>query len=112
MYGMVCKFRQNLRDELNYQGLTVKELAQKTGIPIRTLENYLGKRDSLPPVDNAFLIASVLGVSLEWLVTGERQPPAQGKTENDYHYLIHDMEKLPDDIKTAVKNLLHYAAEK
>jgi len=64
-------FRSNLRSELDYQGLTVKELSQKTGIAEGTLNDYLGKRASMPPADIAIIIANALDVSVEYLVTGQ-----------------------------------------
>lgn len=108
---MDCKFKQNLRDELNYQGITVKELSQKTGIPIRTLDNYLGKRDSLPSVDNAYLIATALAVSLDWLVSGETKTiPEHNKIENEFRPMFRDISKLPENIQSAIKTLVHYSA--
>ena len=64
-------FRYNLRSELDYQGLTVKELALKTGIAKSTLDCYLGARANLPLADNAVKIANALGTTVECLVTGE-----------------------------------------
>jgi len=64
-------FRSNLRAELDYQDLTVKELGQKTGIAEGTLNDYLGKRASMPPANIAVKIANALGVSVEYLVTGQ-----------------------------------------
>jgi transcriptional regulator with XRE-family HTH domain len=64
-------FRKTLRDELDYQGLTVKELSAKTKIAKGTLDCYLSVRASIPPVDAAFRIAEALGVSMEYLVSGK-----------------------------------------
>ena len=63
-------FKVNLRSELDYQGLTVKELSAKTGIAKGTLDCYLGIRASMPPADIAVKIANALGVTVEYLVTG------------------------------------------
>ncbi|MDR3283659.1 MAG: helix-turn-helix domain-containing protein [Treponema sp.] len=63
-------FRENLRSELEYQGVTVKELSAKTGIPKPTLECYVGKRATTPPADRAVRIAAALGVTVEFLVAG------------------------------------------
>ena len=68
-----CNFRENLRNELNYQGITVKELSARTGIPIATLDCYLGTRATVPSVDAAVKIARVLQVSVEYLVIGENE---------------------------------------
>ena len=67
---MKAYFRENLRLELDYLGLTVKELSVKTGIAKGTLDCYLGARASMPPADIAVKIAAVLKVSVEYLITG------------------------------------------
>ena len=72
---MVSTFRQNLRNELDFQGLTVKELSARTGIPKSTLDCYLGSRATMPPADAAVLIAKSLHVTVEYLVTGTETPP-------------------------------------
>jgi len=64
-------FRQILRDELDYQGLTVKELAQKSMIAKGAIDSYLGKQASMPPADTAVRIAAALGVTVEYLVNGQ-----------------------------------------
>ena len=64
-------FRENLRIELNYQGISVKELSTRTGIPVSTLDCYLGARATIPSVDSALKIARSLKVSVEYLVIGE-----------------------------------------
>lgn len=64
-------FRENLKSELTYQDIRVKELASRTGISKRTLDHYLTENGSEPTALNAVLIASALGVSAEYLVTGK-----------------------------------------
>ncbi|GHV88286.1 transcriptional regulator [Spirochaetia bacterium] len=68
---MESSFRKNLRDELDYQDLTIKELAAKTGIAKGALDCYMGKQASIPPATTAVKIAEALGVSVEYLVTGQ-----------------------------------------
>lgn len=63
-------FRENLKNELTYHGMLVKELAEKTGIPKRTLDNYLREKGSMPPADYAVRIAKALGTTVEYLVDG------------------------------------------
>jgi len=63
-------FRKTLRDELDYQGLTVKELAVKSSVAKGALDSYLGKQASMPPADTAVRIAAALGVTVEYLVNG------------------------------------------
>ena len=63
-------FRENLKNELSYSGMLVKELAVQTGLKKHTLDNYLSKRGRMPAADVAVRIANVLGVSVEYLITG------------------------------------------
>ena len=64
-------FRQTLREELDYQGLTVKELAAKSMVAKGAIDSYLGKQASMPPADTAVKIAAALGVTVEYLVNGQ-----------------------------------------
>ncbi len=63
-------FRENLKAELAYQDILVKELADLSGVNKRTLDNYLREKASTPPADVAVKIACALNVSVEYLVTG------------------------------------------
>ena len=69
-YYKIMGFRENLKNELTYQGMLVKELSEKTGIPKRTLDNYLREKGSMPPADYAVRIAKALNTSVEFLVDG------------------------------------------
>jgi len=64
-------FRENLKSELSYSGLRVKELAAQAGLKKHTIDNYLSVRGRMPSADAAVRIARVLGVSVEYLITGE-----------------------------------------
>ncbi len=63
-------FKENLKELLEYQDMTMKELAYLTGISHRSIENYLNSRESIPPADYACKIAKALNTSVEYLVTG------------------------------------------
>ena len=62
-------FLENLKDELSYQDLTQKELAERTGISVNTIRGWFSK-DLVPDVFNAVKIAQTLNVSVEYLATG------------------------------------------
>jgi len=64
-------FKENLKTELEFQDMQVKELSEITGISRHTLGNYLSIRERIPTADVAVKIAKALGVSVEYLVTGE-----------------------------------------
>jgi len=69
--NMETGFKENLRNELDYHGLTVRELSAKTGIAYGTLNCYIGARASMPPADIALKIANALGVTIEYLINGQ-----------------------------------------
>ncbi len=64
-------FREFLKDEMEYQGLTTRALSEKSGVSKRTIDNYLKKNPQEPSVSNAYKIAKALNVSIEYLLTGE-----------------------------------------
>ena len=64
-------FSHRLRSEIEYTGLNQKEFAAKVGIKKRALDAYLGVQQSMPPADIAVKMASALGLSVEYLITGK-----------------------------------------
>lgn len=71
---MGSTYKENLKELLDYEDMTVKELAFKTGISKRSIENYLSARASMPPADYACKIASALNTSVEDMVYGSKTP--------------------------------------
>jgi len=84
-------FKENLKSELIYSGIMVKELSAKTGIKKHTLDNYLNTHNSLPSAESAVKIARALGVTVEYLVTG-----AEGKNKTTQPPLPPDLRPLID----------------
>ena len=68
-------FLEHLKDELSYQDITQKELAEKTGISVNTIRGWFSK-DLVPDVFNAVKIAQALNLSVEYLVTGQNDNKA------------------------------------
>ena len=64
-------FGKNLKQELIYSGILKKELAAKAGVNKRAIDTYVRTNSSMPPADTAVKIAKALGVTVEYLVTGE-----------------------------------------
>lgn len=60
-------FKEKLKSELQYNDMTVKELAALSRIKKQTIDNYLSTHNSLPSADVAVKIAKVLNVSVEYL---------------------------------------------
>ena len=107
-------FRENLKDELNFQDIKVKELASQTGINKRTIDNYLRENESQPSVENAVKIAKTLGVSVEYLVTGKE--PSEDKCKTDaiegfrlcrkYFSVIQKLDSMPESTKNLLCRLI------
>lgn len=68
-------FLERLKDEISYQGLTQKELAERTEISVNTIRGWFSK-DLVPDVFNAVKVAKVLNTTVEYLVTGENDNKA------------------------------------
>ena len=89
-------FRENLREALDFSGLEQKELAYKANISLRNIENYLCENASIPAVDKAVQIAQVLGVTVEYLVTGKNlSVEAVSSIDPEIKKLILSIKKLP-----------------
>lgn len=56
----------------NFHDIKQKELSEKTGISINTIRNYINGHNAIPSAELAVKIANVLGVSVEYLVTGKK----------------------------------------
>ena len=84
-------FRENLKTELSFSNMLVKELAAKSGVKKKTIDSYLGAQGYTPSVENAVSIAKTLGVSVEYLVTGN-------KTNKD-----RPISSLPKDIQEIIQ---------
>jgi len=63
-------FKENLKEQLNFSGMYVKELAALSGVKKQTIDSYLNVNSCMPSADSAVAIAQTLGVSVEFLVTG------------------------------------------
>ena len=95
-------FKQTLRSEMDFQDIKLKELSAKTGISARTLEGYLGNRASIPPADVAVKIANVLGVSVEYLVTGKNEK----NSSHEFTFFKKSIENLSSGKKLMLKQFI------
>ncbi len=100
----MSKFWLRVDEELEFLGKNRTYLANKCDFSLTSF-NLGIKRDSTPSADTAVKIASVLGVSVEYLVTGENKSPnknavdeqTQLKLYRKYHELIAKCERLPEE---------------
>jgi transcriptional regulator with XRE-family HTH domain len=60
-----------------------KELAAKTGLSLKTIENYVKKDSSVPAADKAVLIARALGITVEDLVSGRESAKTSGISDKN-----------------------------
>lgn len=98
-------FRENLRDEMEYQGLSARELAEKSGVGKRTIDNYLMSNPQEPGVYNAQKIAKALNVSVEFLVTGSEYKSPVAVTGERLDFL-NSFDALPVDDRLLIMNLI------
>ncbi|MDR3200548.1 MAG: helix-turn-helix domain-containing protein [Spirochaetales bacterium] len=103
----MASFAERLRDEIEYSGMSQKEFAAKANIKKRALDMYLGSQKSMPPADTAVKIASVLGVSVEYLVTGKEIHPAVSLIKNTQLLVLYnDLKILPREVSDTLKKLV------
>jgi len=102
-------FKENLKSELAYSGILVKELAAKSGVNKYSIDNYLNKRGQTPSVEAAVKIAQALGVSVEYLVTGKednRQDSSPLSTETKT--IAHNAGQLNDENRRFVLDFIKW----
>jgi len=98
-------FKDRLREEIEYKGLLIKEISAKLGISNSTFLSYIDARGVLPNVETAVKIASVLNVSVEYLVTGK--DPIYNLKHKDIRDITHDLMQLtPSQLRT-LKTMIH-----
>lgn len=66
----MLEFWRNVKNELEYNLITQKELAAAIRISYNTLQSWITK-DRLPDAEQAFRIAQKLNTNIEYLVTGK-----------------------------------------
>ncbi|MCL2832401.1 MAG: helix-turn-helix domain-containing protein [Treponema sp.] len=104
-------FSKRLRSEIEYVGYNQKEFAAKTGIKKRALDAYLGPQESMPPADIAVKMASVLGLSVEYLVTGkEYRQSVDISGYIKFRDILDDLAVLPEEILELVRVMIKAAA--
>jgi transcriptional regulator with XRE-family HTH domain len=105
-------FRENLKAQLIFSDIRVKELAALSGVKKQTLDSYLRENGYVPSVDAAVRIARALGVSVEYLVTGsETRREKSPSLSPSLRSLLQTIEQLTEnDRKIVIKNALNLAA--
>ena len=103
-------FKENLKSELAYSGMLVKELAAKSGVNKHSLDNYLNARGQIPSVDVGVKIAQVLGVSVEYLVTGNKnkQTNEVQESNDDLRVIVRLAEQLNEEKRKFVIDFIKW----
>ena len=108
-------FADRLREEIEYLGLTRKELAYKANVKQRALDMYLGTQATIPPADVAVRLAKVLNVTVEYLVTGENttSPDVTEKQKHEQRIIKiqQDLEKCTEETRQFIEKTAHLFAE-
>jgi transcriptional regulator with XRE-family HTH domain len=100
-------FKENLKSELAYKDMLVKELATLSGINRRTIDNYLRVDGSMPSADAAVRIARVLGVTVEYLISGhELQEQITSQLLPDPRVMLKTFESLNKRDRKIVQSLI------
>ena len=130
-------FWQNVEREIEYKGISRKELAFRANIAYQGIGLGI-ERESMPRVDTALKIAKVLEVPLEYLIDEkdlEIRPATEGlsmeektqtdqnissslqQTENQYiefyrrnRKIIDSLEKIPSAIKQPIESMIIHIA--
>ena len=105
---IMSSFGTRLREEIEYMGISQRELAERAGIKKRALDMYVGYRESMPPADVAVRLAKALNVTVEYLVTGEKTKSAYKVEKNS---IEKDLEKIPVGERQVFEAAIHLYAE-
>jgi transcriptional regulator with XRE-family HTH domain len=87
--------------------MQIKELADITGISRYTIGNYLSVRERIPTADVAVKIAQALGVTVEYLITGEENLIEKPIFGAEIRGLIHNYKLLNEDDRKMIIAIMH-----
>lgn len=92
-------FRERLREEISFSGMSNKEVAAEAGITLRALVSYVSGQSCMPSADVAVRLAKVLNTSVEYLINGEHSAPQNAAEKEDSRKLLHIYHSLSDSQK-------------
>ena len=100
-------FWRRVDEELEYKGINRTYLAKECGFSLTNIGQGI-KLGSTPSAETAVKIAKVLGVSVEYLVTGSESPNRQENKE--LNAVLHDLRHLSEDDLSIAKTVVHRLA--
>ena len=107
-YILMSSFSDRVREEIEFMGISQKELAFKAEVKKRALDMYLGNRESMPPADVAVRLAKALNVTVEYLVTGEDKRISMSQNEMA---VVKDLERIPANARDVLETVIHLYAK-
>jgi transcriptional regulator with XRE-family HTH domain len=97
---------------MEYIGLNRKEFAAKAGIKKRALDTYLGPEQAIPSAEIAVKIASTLGVSVEYLITGKAYKEKTDISKYlQFRNILDDLAVLPEETLEPLKAVIKAFAD-
>ena len=111
-------FRDNLKEQIEYKGMIIKELAAKTGISKRTIDTYVDSRAVIPNAEIAVKLAEALYTSVEYLVKGTETGrkldvfPQKQVNYEKYKKILNELDLIPENFLPVIEAMLHAAAKK
>lgn len=94
------KVTERLKKLIEKKGITRKELEEKTGIKKTAIHNYLVE-NKLPGTEAIYKLAQILGVSINYLLTGETTELNEKEKK-----LLEDYRNSPKNIQEIVDKTL------
>jgi transcriptional regulator with XRE-family HTH domain len=68
----MSSFHQRLHEFIDQSHMTLDEISLKSGVSTKTIQNWTrSAAPTMPRIDQGVMVAQVLGVSAEYLVTGK-----------------------------------------
>ena len=114
---ILMNFWEIVDEELEYKNIDRKELASKVGFNVSNISKRI-RENNIPSADTAVQIAKILGVSVEYLVTGQNSENLESEDTYEtalfkkYRLLIKKIEQLPESTKEGLKFLIDKLSEK
>jgi transcriptional regulator with XRE-family HTH domain len=101
--------RENLREAIAQSGLVIKEIAEKSKVKKATIDNWVGNPPTMPRAIDLVMVAQVLGVTADWIVTGK--VPNGWRAPSRIAPIVDDLMILDDNELETVAVMIHPLAE-
>lgn len=95
-------FTDNLRTEIFYKDIKIKELAKIIHIPYSTLLSYVSRKGVIPNIITGYNLSKALNTTVEFLVTGDMK-----YNFNENKIFLSEYLCLPEDVAASIKKLIH-----